>query len=153
MYLKTSLVIVVIVLVLTFVSAYTIGQIVNQNQLNNFDLEGFDFNATLTTRGKNFGVTESQDYAFVNVERTTLEKNDDGTYTIVIKETGYKFWLERFYKCTDTNTVSNCLLQAKAQVVKLIKRDTEEERAKLLRWQTKDLYDSFIIDLNNDEIR
>ena len=130
---KKLIMIGIVLLIIGSVSAYTIGQTINQNIFDNQDFTTHDLGMSITN------VYKANDRVFVEFSYDTLRQlsdtNDEWT---IVQLTGRIPYYIRYYRnCRDTNTVLECKQEMRKFVVNKAKSFRQTERNWLEENQTK----------------
>ena len=128
---KKSLVLSFLVLMAVSVGAYTIGQIVTQQQVDNTDFSSHGMDFAIESISKN------TEYVEVLVSYTTLDKLETGDYEIVSRIKDTRCYMEGYYRCrSDGNDKATCVQRCKYEMVSEVKAFRNAERVRLQEYQT-----------------
>ena len=137
-----------LLVLLGFGFAYTIGQTVTQQQLNNADIENFGFNAEQVSAVKDFN---NSTYV-VTFKYDMLKPLDSGDYEIFEHFYIVKYPFSRYNDCRSTLDVNGieqtrqyCVQKVKKELITKAITRRELLRDRLLSWQEKS---SFIDELD-----
>jgi len=133
---KKIILILMVLLLVGSVTAYTIGQTVTQEQ---FDNQTFDSISKLNPSQTNQYLDRSRQRVFTEFTYDSLRWNDKNQVWVIVKVQDFvTYHLNEWRSCRDTNTVDECKVIALQTIRERGKSKLNDELAWLKKQQTQD---------------